>query len=266
MRQRGFTYLGLIILVAILGLVGAASLKATALLQRAAAEEELLETGAAFSDALASYAAVTPQGQPLQPPTLQELLRDPRSPTVRRHLRKVFVDPMTGKAEWGVMYLGDKVGVIGVYSLSDARPLKIANFDTRFLNMENREKISDWKFMMPQQAAMMAPTQNRPRPTSAPGGAAAPVSVSAPVSASAAASTPSGTPAPVSAPVAPPPGPEPEVAPPPEEEAPRPEAENKDADERAEAQDDAQAEARREAQREAQAEGQSPGMDPARRR
>ena len=88
MKQRGFTYLGLIILVAIIGLVGAAGLKASSLLRRAAAEEELLETGAAFSDALASYAAVTPPGQPPQPPTLQELLRDPRSPTVRRHLRK----------------------------------------------------------------------------------------------------------------------------------------------------------------------------------
>ena len=161
MRQRGFTYLSLIILVAIIGLVGAASLKVNALLRRAAAEEDLLETGAAFSDALASYAAVTPKGQPPQPPTLQDLLRDPRSPSVRRHLRKIFVDPVTGKAEWGVMYLGDKVGVIGVYSLSNAKPLKIANFDARFLNMENREKISDWKFMTAQQAAM--PVQ-QPRP------------------------------------------------------------------------------------------------------
>lgn len=154
MRQRGFTYLSLIILVAIIGLVGAASLKVNALLRRAAAEEDLLETGAAFSEALASYAAVTPKGQPPQPPTLQDLLRDPRSPTVRRHLRKIFVDPVTGKAEWGVMYLGDKVGVIGVYSLSNAKPLKIANFDARFLNMENREKISDWKFMTAQQGAL----------------------------------------------------------------------------------------------------------------
>jgi hypothetical protein len=63
-------------------------------------------------------------------------------------LRKIFVDPMTGKAEWGVIWLGDKIGVLGVYSLSNARPLKVANFDIRFLNMENREKISDWKFLM----------------------------------------------------------------------------------------------------------------------
>ena len=50
-RQDGFTYVGLIVLVTIIGLVGAATLKADALLRRAAAEEELLEIGAAFSAA-----------------------------------------------------------------------------------------------------------------------------------------------------------------------------------------------------------------------
>lgn len=151
MRQRpapGFTYLGLIILLAVLGLVGAAGLKMGTLLQRAAAEEELLEIGAQFSEALRSYAAATPPGQPQQPPSLQDLLKDPRYPNPRRHLRKIFVDPVTGKAEWGVLYVGDKVGVLGVYSLSSARPLKVANFDIRFTGMENRERISDWKFLM----------------------------------------------------------------------------------------------------------------------
>ena len=147
-RARGFTYLGLIILLAIMALVAAAGLKMGTLLQRAAAEEELLEIGAQFSEALRSYAAATPPGKPTQPPTLQDLLKDPRYPNTRRHLRKVFVDPVTGKAEWGVIYLGDKVGVLGVYSLSDAPPLKVANFDLRFLNMENRKKISDWKFLV----------------------------------------------------------------------------------------------------------------------
>ncbi len=108
----------------------------------------MLAIGAAFSDALRSYAAATPQGHPQQPPSLQELLKDPRFPNPRRHLRKIFVDPVTGKAEWGVIYMGDKVGVVGVHSLSQAAPLKIANFDARFLNMENKQHLSDWKFTM----------------------------------------------------------------------------------------------------------------------
>lgn len=146
-RQAGFTYLGLIIFVAIIGLVGAATLKIGSLLQRAAAEEELLEIGAAFSAALDSYAAATPRGASPYPPSLAELLKDPRSPAVRRHLRKVYVDPLTGKAEWGIVYLGGgETGIIAIHSLSTARPLKIANFDSRFKGLDNKEMISEWRF------------------------------------------------------------------------------------------------------------------------
>lgn len=145
-QSAGFTYLGLIILVAIIGLVGAAALKVGSLLRRAEAENQLLEVGAAFSEALQSYAAATPKGQPPQPPSLQDLLRDPRFPYVRRHLRKIYIDPVTGKAKWGILYRQDRTGVLAVYSLSNAKPLKISNFDARFHNFENKEQISEWKF------------------------------------------------------------------------------------------------------------------------
>lgn len=145
-RQRGFTYLGLIILITIIGLVGAMTLRADALLRRAAAEEELLEIGAQFGAALQSYAAVTPSGQPALPPGLEQLLRDPRFPEPRRHLRKIFVDPMTGRAEWGIVHANGDKGVLAVYSLSQARPLKIADFDARFANFGDKKRISDWKF------------------------------------------------------------------------------------------------------------------------
>ncbi|MFL6634693.1 MAG: type II secretion system protein [Massilia sp.] len=155
-REGGFTYLGLIILVTVIGLVGAATLKVDALLRRAAAEEELLDIGAAFSEALRTYAEATPKGQPAQPPSLQELLKDPRFPGVRRHLRKVFVDPLTGKAEWGIVWAnpGDRRGVLAVYSLSKATPLKVANFDKRFSGFENKKQVSDWKFVATGQALM----------------------------------------------------------------------------------------------------------------
>jgi type II secretory pathway pseudopilin PulG len=144
--EAGFTYVGLVVFVAILGMVGAATLKVDGLLRRAAAEQELLEIGAAFSAALRSYAAATPQGFAPVPPTLQDLLRDPRFPGTRRHLRKIFVDPVTGAAEWGIEYQGDKVGVLAVHSLSQAQPLKVANFDARFQHFENKEHLSEWKF------------------------------------------------------------------------------------------------------------------------
>lgn len=151
-RQRGFTYLGLIILVAILGLVGAAGLKMGSLLQRQAAEQELLDIGAQFSDALYSYAAATPAGQPQQPPNLAALLRDPRYPQVRRHLRKLFTDPITGRAEWGLLYQPGSNGIIGVHSLSKAVPLKVGNFEARFAGLEGKTHFSEWHFMLDAQA------------------------------------------------------------------------------------------------------------------
>ena len=171
-KQRGFTYLSVVILVAIIGLVGAATLRLGVTMQRAAAEEELLRIGAEFSDALQSYAAATPAGQPTFPPSLNELLKDPRFPQVRRHLRRIYVDPMTGKPEWGLVRAGinkpgtpgavpgamptgapptssmsaQEGGIIGIYSLSSAEPIKIGNFPQRFVSFEGKAHVSDWKF------------------------------------------------------------------------------------------------------------------------
>ncbi|HEV7814069.1 MAG TPA: type II secretion system protein [Janthinobacterium sp.] len=170
-RQQGFTYVGLIILVAIIGLVGAAGLKFGAIMQRRAAEQALLDIGAQFSDALRSYADATAPGQPTQPPSLKELLKDPRLPGTRRHLRRIFVDPITGKAEWGIIYVNGSVGVVSVYSLSASKPIKIGNFDTRFPNFDNKAHLSDWKFSMAGQAPVLSPLPPA-APLPAPNGAA----------------------------------------------------------------------------------------------
>jgi len=145
-RSGGFTYLSLMIVIAIIALVAASAIKLGSVLQRSMAEQELLDIGAAFSNALKSYADATPPGMPAQPPSLKDLLKDPRFPGTRRHLRKIFVDPMTGKAEWGIVYRGEKTGVLAVYSLSDAKPVKIGNFPARYSGFEGKSHISDWKF------------------------------------------------------------------------------------------------------------------------
>ena len=185
--QGGFTYLGLIILVCVIGLVGAATLKIGALMQRAQMEEELLDIGAAFSAALQSYAQATPQGQALQPPSLQELLKDPRTPALRRHLRKMFVDPATGGTEWGVVYLADKVGVVAVYSLSPAKPLKIGNFDARFVGFDNKQHLSDWKFTAGASAPVLAPPPGTVAPVDTAAAPPAPIETAAAATAAAAA-------------------------------------------------------------------------------
>jgi len=155
--EGGFTYLGLIVFVFIIGLVGAATLKVEALLRRAQLERELLDTGMQFSLALDSYAAATPRGQPRAPMRLDELLRDNRFPSPRRHLRKVFIDPVTGKAEWGLVRAGEAGPILGVHSLSQATPLKQANFEPYFAGFENREHLAQWRFMAQETGTQVQP-------------------------------------------------------------------------------------------------------------
>jgi type II secretory pathway pseudopilin PulG len=163
-RQQGFTYVGLIVLVAIIGMVTAVTVKLGALLQRRAAEEALLDVGAAFADALKSYANASLPGQRLTPSTLDELLKDPRFPTTRRHLRQIYADPMTGQAKWGLLRGLDKVGIVAVYSLSEATPIKQANFDPRFVGFDHKQRLSDWKFVATGIAAIPAPAPEGPPP------------------------------------------------------------------------------------------------------
>ncbi len=145
-KQHGFTYVSVVILVAIIGLVGATSLRLGTTMQRAAAEQALLDIGMEYSNALASYAAATPQGQPNYPKSFAELLKDPRFPQLRRHLRRVYVDPMTGKAEWGLVKANENGGILAIYSLSKATPIKIGNFPPRFVAFEGKTSLADWKF------------------------------------------------------------------------------------------------------------------------
>lgn len=158
-RIEGFTYLGLLILVAVIGIVSTATLQLGSLVARRAAEEELLAIGAEFQAALSSYANATPSGQKRTPTTLNDLLRDPRYPGARRHLRKLYSDPITGKDEWGMVQMGSEI--IGIYSLSNAVPIKQKNFEPEFIDFEDKTTYQAWKFLVP-------PAQGTPARTSSP--------------------------------------------------------------------------------------------------
>jgi len=145
--ETGFTYVALLIAVAIIGMAAAAALQAGSLLQRRDAEQALLVASADFSAALDSYARLTPAGQPSAPPALASLLRDPRLPGTVRHLRRVPFDPMTGKAEWGLAKTPDGQGIAGVYSLSTAHPIKLDGFDARWSNFRGATSYAEWIFV-----------------------------------------------------------------------------------------------------------------------
>lgn len=156
-RQRGFTYLGLLILVAIIGIASAATLQVGSALQRRAAEEELLEIGAELRNALISYGNATPAGQKRAPASIQDLLKDPRYPGIKRHLRKLYADPLTGKEEWGIVEAIDGGGIVGFFSLANAQPIKIDNFDPVFHDFAGKSSYQEWRFLVAPQ--LMPPLQ-----------------------------------------------------------------------------------------------------------
>jgi len=147
MRQRGYTYIGLLIFVALMGtLLAAAGVLWRTQLQRER-EEELMFAGLQFARAITLFYERTPVGQrPRFPARLEELMDDRRWPTTTRYLRRVFMDPMTGKADWGVVRAPDG-GIQGVYSLSRESPLKRAGFAAPYQDFESAGTYQDWKFV-----------------------------------------------------------------------------------------------------------------------
>jgi hypothetical protein len=98
---------------------------------------------------------------------------------VRRHLRKIYVDPMTGSAEWGVVKQPEG-GIVAVHSLSHARPLRTGNFTGAREAFAGRQKYSEWVFRA-EAAAVVTASAGAPGSSTAgpPAGTARPEAVSA---------------------------------------------------------------------------------------
>ena len=144
-RQRGFAYLWTLMLVAFMGvgLTIAADLYATAM--RRDKERQLLFIGHEFRHALESY--VKANGQSQYPLTLDDLLKDPRFANPRRHLRRLYADPVTGKPEWSLILQQGRI--VGIHSTSTQRPIKQDNFDDDDAGLAKKSRYADWIFTYP---------------------------------------------------------------------------------------------------------------------
>ena len=155
----GFTYLWLLFVLALGGVALAALGEREQTRQQREREAELRFRGEAIAAAISRFAERTPIGHASLPEHLEELLNDRRFPKPQRHLRQVYADPFTGRADWELM-LGPATvvnapgaakstsgtrstspparGIVGVRS-SSARRL--------FGSRDGHDTAHDWVFM-----------------------------------------------------------------------------------------------------------------------
>ena len=144
-RAGGFTYLGILLAVAFLGIALAAVGTVWATTVQRDREAELLFVGKAYRDAIRSY-YLHGAGGMRYPPDLYELTEDHRFPIVRRHLRRIYADPMTGQPDWELIRSTDG-GIMGVRSNSHKTPIKRANFDASESAFQDADCYCDWEFL-----------------------------------------------------------------------------------------------------------------------
>lgn len=143
-RAAGFAYLTALFALAALGLTAAGAGLVWHTVAQREKEAELLFIGNQYRSAIGRYYEASP-GAKLYPKHLEDLVEDKRFPQPRRHLRKRFPDPVTNSHDWGLVLEQERI--LGVYSKSDATPLKTGNFSEADADFEGREQYSQWRFV-----------------------------------------------------------------------------------------------------------------------
>jgi len=106
-------------------------------------EAELLFRGMAYRNAIQSYYEAVPQA-PEYPAELDDLINDRRF-AHRRHIRRLYADPITGGAWELIRTAGGRIA--GVRSRSGKKPLKTGNFPSGLEEFAAATRYQDWWFV-----------------------------------------------------------------------------------------------------------------------
>src|SRR5262245_51578615 len=114
-RQRGFTYLTALLLVAVMGVGLAATGELWSQTRQREKETELAWIGNQYVQAIGIYYHRSPGTVKRYPQKLEDLIEDRRFLTTQRYLRRQYADPLTGKADW-TLVPSPEGGIQGVRS------------------------------------------------------------------------------------------------------------------------------------------------------
>lgn len=229
--ENGFVYLWALFAVALAGIVMAGTGQVWQVKAQREKEAQLLYVGEEFRKAIMSYYNT---GTRQFPESLEDLLQDKRSPNIKRHLRRIYLDPVTNTAEWGIIEEsspGSNVTpnasapsgnspapsanpaagnnpvlntqpapgsgaipgsnpvpgsalpnsspvsstidkrIVGVYSLSEKKPIKKDKFPERYAKFSEAATYRDWKFVYKpgDGGGSQKPAASQTKPNTAPG-------------------------------------------------------------------------------------------------
>ena len=188
--ENGFVYLWALFAVVLAGIVMAGTGQVWQAKSQREKEAELMYIGEEFRKAIMSYYNT---GTKQYPESLEDLLQDKRTPAIKRHLRKIYTDPVMNTVEWGIVEepppgnnaAANKTAapgnspapnknptsgtsaapnsaapnsssvttsniskrIIGVYSLSERKPIKKDKFPEHFAKFSEALTYQDWKFV-----------------------------------------------------------------------------------------------------------------------
>jgi type II secretory pathway pseudopilin PulG len=144
-RSRGLVLLAFLLALALGGIALMAAVDVWSLARQRAREQELLFVGDQYRKAILRYYMSAPPGAGRAlPASLEDLLEDDRYPVPVHHLRRLYPDPITDSAEWGVVRAGERIA--GVYSLSEKEPVKQAGFAPGYQQFNGMTSYRDWVF------------------------------------------------------------------------------------------------------------------------
>jgi type II secretory pathway pseudopilin PulG len=140
--QRGFTYIGLLMAVTVMGLMLTVVGRVWSTVERRERETQLLFAGHQYRSAIGAYFAHRHQ----YPGSLQDLLGDADSAPAQRYLRRLYPDPVSGSPEWQLI-AAPAGGIMGVASTSNREPVKKANFSVPDASFADSDCYCGWKFV-----------------------------------------------------------------------------------------------------------------------
>src|SRR5450631_1453800 len=140
--QRGFTYIGLLAVIVLIGYFLAVAGEVVATSAQHERETELLFIGHEYRHAIARFFRQNHR----YPQTLDELVQaDQNGPLPAHFLRRLYRDPMTRDTDW-VLVPAPGGGFTGVASASTGTPLKSAGFDDEDIDFDKADSYSKWVF------------------------------------------------------------------------------------------------------------------------